>query len=167
MIFYINLILFLIIAISFCFLFFCIIKFFLSILLYRCFSFLDLFLLTNIYFFRCCLELHSKQSFIKKFKKNYLKLFFYVCHIVLMCWCQKIKKKYLNAFLSKKHFEKQHLPHSQTLLWHVKLNLPVHNVGSTSQYNLLYWFILEFNYVFFPFLTSISFLLIIVTIFVF
>ena len=49
----------------------------------------------------------------------------------------------------------------------LNLTYQSHNVGSTSQYNLLYWFILEFNYVFFPFLTSISFLLIIVTIFVF
>jgi len=49
----------------------------------------------------------------------------------------------------------------------LNLTYQSHNVSSTSQYNLLYWFILEFNYVFFPFLTSISFLLIIVTIFVF
>ena len=74
-----------------------------------------------------CLVLDSKQ-FRVKFDFFYLKLFFYVFRLF---WCADIKnnfkiiiiKYYFNTFPSEKLFEKQPLPHFQTLwTYYRKLN---------------------------------------------
>jgi hypothetical protein len=60
-----------------------------------------------------CLEL-SFSLFLKK-------IFNFFFSVFELFWCTNIKnefkkiiKNYYNVFLSKKHFEKQFLPHSQT-----------------------------------------------------